>query len=75
MRNHRILILGMLPATLERALSHTAELVRVSELNRQQWEPPAATLKWKPIESWQEKPSRRGGYASARRQAKKNRRK
>lgn len=74
MRNHRIIILGALPAFLERALSHTVELVRVSELNRQQLDSPAATLKYKPTETWQEKPSRRGGFAAARRKAKKNRR-
>jgi hypothetical protein len=74
MRNHRILILGILPVVMERALSHAAELVSINELKRQQWESPAAMLSYKPTEAWQEKPSRRGGFAAARRQAKKNRR-
>lgn len=73
MNKHQLLIIGVLPALMERALSHTVELVRCAEINSQSWEGRPNALITKPFEAWQEKPNRRAGFASARRQAKKRR--
>lgn len=73
MNRMQILIIGSLPMTLQRALSHVVEIVKPSDLNHREWEPKPYAQIARPLEAWQEKPNRNAGFASARRLAKKRR--
>jgi len=79
MSDQRIrIVCGVLPAMLRQLVADN-EVVVIDRIVRNSMpikslETPSAASLERNQEAWQEKPNRRAGFASARRQAKKNRR-
>lgn len=79
MSDQRIrIICGVLPALLRQLVAEN-EVIVIDRVVRKgmpikPFEMPSAASFERNQEAWQEKPNRRAGFASARRQAKKNRR-